>query len=115
MSHLSVEAVAHSGRSHYPRLLITGKGNSSCDGILIKSTAASAPHPRAHGMKEDDKQGSGGKESVTREQHIDGPSSKALLPLEDRVKSCRYISLYVLYAELSSTVKVCPNIRAAVA
>lgn len=57
MSHLSVEAVAHSGRSHHPRLLITGKGNSSCDGILIKSTAASAPHPRAHGMNEDDKQG----------------------------------------------------------
>lgn len=40
------------------------------------------------------------KKSVTREQTAH--PLELFFPLEDRVKSCRYISFYVLYAELSS-------------
>lgn len=88
------------------------KGNTSCDGIYL--------NPRLHQLrvlKHMEEMSKTNKEeykkSVPREQHIDGLSSKVCLSLEDRVKFCRYISLYVLYTELSSTVKVCHNILAA--
>lgn len=44
------EAVAPAGHcSVFLTFLIIGKGNTSCDGVLFKSKAASAPRPRAHG------------------------------------------------------------------